>query len=372
MTLIDLDLGVDLEIVDEAPPSAAPTATDTGFLIHSTAVSGSPSGVTELRGAGEAREVFAGETALLAETDAFFNVGGAKLYVSPLDTDAATAAELFTDQLGPGQIWAPEVLTTSDQNALRDFAWDHNKEFIASIADGADKAACIAKAAALIDENGRNSLLEVDTLLIPGVAGGTSREISAAAVVAGLMARSDIATGNPNLAAAGNHTPGSGGQSDYVLGIKAERSMADIKELAQNQVNCFRTVNNRVRHYGYFTLADLTTLPQWWDVSGSRTMMAIRAQEQAVAEELMFGEVDAGGTFLDKYEGQLSSVLAEFQRIRAIYGTEQKPGYTVDVGLAINPVANQAQGLITAQIAAKTSPFAAALKINLTRQALTA
>jgi hypothetical protein len=101
-------------------------------------------------------------------------------------------------------------------------------------------------------------------------------------------------------------------------------------------------------------------------------MMAIRAQEQAVAEELMFGEVDAGGTFLDKYEGQLSSVLAEFQRIRAIYGTEQKPGYTVDVGLAINPVANQAQGLITAQIAAKTSPFAAALKINLTRQALTA
>lgn len=373
---LDIDLGVDLTITDEAPPSAAPTATDTLFLIHSTVVPESPDGVQELRSAAQARAVYPGENALLAITDAYFAIGGGRVFVSPLAAAPATpadAAGLFLPQSGPGQLIAPEVVTTPAQVTLRDWAWENNRIYIADTPDGATQAQAEALATGLIDDaGGRFSALECDTLLTPGVAGGAAREVAGSVIKAALIARSDISTGNPNLAAAGNHTPGSGGETDYVLGIKAERSAVEQKALAQAQVNCFRTVNNRVRAYGFWTLADLTVLPQWWDLSGSRTVMAAVAREQAMAEEMMFGEVDANGHFLDRYKGGLSGVLAELQRIGAIYGTAQRPGYTVDVSAVVNPPAQVGQGLIEAQMTIKTSPLAAALKITLTRQSLSA
>lgn len=369
--LLDIDLGVDVDIADDAPPSAAPTATDTGFLIQSVAASGSPHGLTTLHSAGEGHAAFPGEMALLAQIDAFFNIGGARLYVSTLSGPATGAAALFTDQMGPGQVVAPELLTAVAQAPLRDWAYATNRIYIASTTDGTAKAALETQSAALINAtSGRNALLEADTLLIPGVAGGSAREVNAAICTAALMARSDIATGNPNLAAAGNHTPGSGGQSDYIIGIKAERSKTDQEELATHQVNCWRTVNNRTRRYGNWTLADLTALPHWWDVSGSRTIMAIRAQEAAVAEEMMFGQVDANNIFLDRYEGGLKGVLAALQRLGAIFGTDGAPGYTVDVSAAVNPFSRLAHGKVSATITVKTAPGAAELTITLTRLAI--
>lgn len=373
MTL-DLDLGVDLEVTDEPEPAAAPTATDTGFLVMSAALTGSPTGVTELNSALEARNTFPGEVNILAYTDAFFNEGGARLFFSPIPGagDAEDAVALFTDQMGPGQLVAPTVVAAADQEPLRDWAWAENRIYVASVTDGSTVGNLQTQATALIDDlGGRNAMLEADTLLIPGVAPGTTREVSAAIVKAAHMARSDIATDNPNLAAAGNHTPNAGGQCRYVVGIKNERSAADQKTLATSQVNCYRTVNNRIRGYGYFTLADLDALPHWWDMSGSRTIMAIRAREQAVAEELMFGQVDATNAFLDRYQGALAGELADLQRRGAIYGSDGSPGYSVVVAPSNNPVSQVATGLVMASIVVKTSPFAGSLKITLSRRAIT-
>jgi hypothetical protein len=373
MSPLDLDLGVDLTVVDDPPPSVAPTATDTAFLLHSVAQEDSPTDRQEIRSAAQAREVYAGEMALLAAADAYFGVGGARLFVAPLLTDEAASAALFEPgDLGPGQLIAPEVVASADQVNLRDWAWANNRIYIAQAPDAAIQSALVTLANGLIDDaGGRNAMLEADTLLIPGVAPGSTREVPASVVKAALMARSDRVTGNPNLAAAGNHTPGAAGESTYVLGIKGERSATVQKALAQAQVNCFRTVNNRVRSYGYWTLADLSVLPQWWDMSGSRTMMAARAQEQAVAEELMFGQIAADGAFLDRYKGALSAVLAAFQRIGAVYGDDNHQGYSVDVTATVNPLTNLAAGVVTAVIQLQTSPFAGALKITLTRHAIT-
>jgi hypothetical protein len=371
---LELDLGVDLSVVDDPPPSTAPTATDTGFLIHSLAQVESPDTVQEIKSPAQARALYPGETALLASTDAYFGVGGSRLFFSPLgDTlDEGAAVAGFTPAMGPGQLMAPEVATAADMATLRDWAWDTNRVFIAQAPDAAAQAALETLATAVIDDaGGRNVMLEADRLIIPGTAPSATREVPASVVKAALIARSDRVTGNPNLAAAGNHTPGAAGESTYVLGIKNERSKAEQEALAQAQVNCFRTVNNRVRSYGFWTLADLDVLPQWWDMSGSRTIMALRAEEQAVAEELMFGQVAADGAFLDKYKAALSGVLSRYQRLGAIYGTEENPGYRVDVSTEVNPLTNVARGIITAVIVVKTSPFAAELKLTLTRRAIT-
>lgn len=370
MSPLDLDLGVDLEIVDEPAPAVSPTATDTGFLIHSLAGSGSPTTVQKLLNPAQARTVFPAETNLIAAVDGFFGVGGGRLYVVPLDDDVQAALDLITAELGRGQISAPEVVAEADQALIRDFAWSTNRIYLADAPADSDESALSTLSDLLLSASGRNSGIWGDTVLIPGLAPGSTREIPSSIAVAGMIGRSDRATGNPNLAAAGKHTPGAAGQSNYLVGIKNPRPLAEIQRLARAQVNSFRMVDGAVTNYGYWTLADLELLPHWWDLSGSRTMMAIRAEEEGVAESMMFGQVAADNLFLDKYKGLLSGILARYQRIGAVYGTEQNPGYRVAVSSEINQLANVAQGKVKAQINVATSPFAADLGIAITRRSI--
>lgn len=372
-TPLAIDLGVDLQVTDDPQPSASPTATDTMFLIHPLSGPGSPHGLTKIESAGQAKTQFSGDPGLVAITDAFFNIGGAKIYLSSLETTAIAAASAFQPAHGPGQLVMPTVITAVDIEPVKDWCWDTNRIGIFNGADGASAATLNTLAQALIDAtSARFSSLEADTILIPGVAPGTTREVRASVIAAALMARSDIATGNPNLAAAGNHTPLAAGQVNYAVGIKAERLEPEQQTLATQQVNCFRTVNNRVRKYGDWGLADLGLLPHWWDLSGSRTTMAIRAREQAVAEEMLFGQVDAEGAFLDRYKGALAGELAALQRLGAIYGTAQSPGYSVNVSQSVNPLSKVKQGIVTADILFRVSPPAVDLEITITRRAIDA
>lgn len=368
---IGLDLGVTLNIVDEPEAATPPTQTDTAFLIHSVAGSGAPaSEVTEVRSSGEARELYPSDPPLTTITDTFFGIGGGRMFISPKGSDVLADAEAFLPAYGPGQLIAPEATSAADQKKLRDWAWDSNHIYLASAASRDTAQNTLeSQSAGLISSEGRFSALCGDTVVMPGLAPSSTRDVDGAVVTAALIARSDIATGNPNLAAAGNHTPGAAGQVDFALDVAAARGLQELRELATAQVNCFRVVYGNVRNYGFWTLADLDDLPQWWDLSGSRTVMALRAREEMAAEELMFGQVAADGIFLDRYQSTLAAICAEFQRMGAIYGTEREPGYRVDVSM--NPSSTLATGLVKATVIIKTSPFAAALQINLVRRAIT-
>lgn len=368
---IGLELGVTLNIVDEPEAATPPTQTDTAFLIHSVAGSGAPSNeVTEVRSSGEARTLYPNDPAITAITDTYFQIGGGRMFISPLAADPVAAAGLFQPAYGPGQLIAPEVVAVPEQQALIQWAWDNNHVYLVSAANAhATEAQLTTQVGSLISPEGRFAALWGDAIEVPGLAPGSTRDVDSVVTTAALIARSDILTGNPNLAAAGNHTPGGAGQVDYAVGIDVQRGLEEIRSLASKQVNSYRTVNQRVRNYGFWTLADLDSLPQWWDLSGSRTIMAIRAREEAVAEELLFGQVAADGVFLDRYQGALAAVCADFQRVGAIFGSDQNPGYRVDV--SANTTANLAAGLVQATVIVKTSPFAAALQINLVRRAIT-
>lgn len=369
MSVFPLDIGVVVGVTDEPLPSVAPTATDTGFLLHSTSQVGSPAGLTELRSPAQAAELFEGEAAIIAAADAWFAEGGARLYVAPLDDtapDVTAALGMIGPEHGPGQLMAPEAVTTPDQVELADWAWLTNRFYIADGPDGATDAALITlREAVTASDGGRFTAFEADTLLIPGAAAGVTREVPASVVVGALMARSDLATGNPNLAAAGVN-----GECRYVVGIKAERTHAQRNALGEEQVNTFRTVNQRTRHYGNRTAADLTTLPHWLDVSGARVIMAVRARELAVAESHAFGQIDGERKFFDQYEGGLRGELADLARVGAFYGTSDAPGYRVDVSAEVNPIESIMQGVVTAQVIVRTSMFAESLRVNIIRRAL--
>jgi hypothetical protein len=362
------DLGVDVEIVDELPPAIAPTQTDTCFLLHTAATGADLVDTTDIT---DLRDEYPAETGLLAHADAFFNeAGGGRVIFSKidedygdLDIDGATAR--LTPEHGPGQLVAPEAVTANDLVALASYGWAKNRIALLNGPDGATSGALQALAAAVIaSTGGRFAGLESDTIIIPGTASGQTREVSAAIIKAGLIARNDLAPPhNPNLAAAGSQ-----GQCRYAIGIKAERTLDQIRSLAALQVNAFRIINSRIRAYGYLTLADLDEQAHWWDLSGSRTMMAARAREAAVAEEMLFGNITADGNFQLRYEGGLRGELSELQKVGALFGTANRPGYRVDVSDVVNPISQLATGQVKARITLKTSPHARALSASIIRR----
>jgi hypothetical protein len=364
-----IEVGYEVDVIDEQLPVAAPTATDTLFVLHTVAVAGGPD-LGEITSASVARDLYPADTTLHAYADAFFAEGGAKMYVSDLDAAAIPASlARFTSDLGPGQIVAPEVVTSVTQAAVVDWAFGTNRIPILDGPDGAADAALIALADALNSVAGaRNASLEADTILIPGLAPGTTREVPASIIKAALIARNDIATGNPNLAAAGIQQ----GRCRYALGTKVDRTDASRQALAAAQINTFKNVYGRAfSAYGFLTLADLTKLPHWWDLSGSRTVMAARAREGAVAEAHLFGQVDGEGGFLTRYEGALRSELAAMQRIGSLFGNDVSPGYRVDVSAVVNPIAELAQGHVDATITLRTSPHARRMHVHIIRRQLT-
>jgi hypothetical protein len=368
-------IGPDVEVIDEPTGGQVPTATDPLFLLH-TVDAGSPQGVNKVTSKGQGREEYAGSPALVTELDTYFEEGGGVAYVSPLAAadDPTTALDTLDSSLGPGQIVATEIVDPVDQTAIAEWGWTNNRFYIANAADGAADTALDATRDAIgagAAGHGRYAGVEADTLLVPGVAGGMTRDVAASIVRAAHMARSDILTGNPNLTAAGQHTPNAAGVCRYVVGIKAERTQAQRDALAATQINTYRNVYGRIMGYGYRAASDLALLPAWWDISGSRTIMAARARELGVAERMMFGQVTADGAFLDKYAGDLSGELADLQRLGALFGTATAKGYSVRAGFAENPLTELQAGRVVAEVKLKTSPFAESLKVNIIRRAIT-
>lgn len=363
-------IGTEITVVDELPAVAAPTATDHLFLIHTAADT-----VVTVRSAADARTAFAGETELVALTDAFFGEGGARLTAVPLAAGGDGSAQLLAAlalvpaDLGPGQVIAPEITVAAQMAALADWAYATNRIYIPDGPAGSTDAALTTLAAALAGSGGaRFTAPEADRLVIPGLASGTTRTVPASVVKAALIARNDIATGNPNLAAAGL----TNARCRYVLGIVNERGQTARDDLAEAGVNAFRTLYGQaIVPYGYRTVAG-ASLPLWWDLSGSRTVMAVRAREAAVAERVQFGQIDAEGGFLAAYQTSLAAELKELQRLGALFGTGTVPGYRVEAGFAVNPRADLAAGRVRARIRLKTSPFAEHLDIAITRRPITA
>lgn len=363
-------IGVDIEIVEEHRSRSAPVSTDPLYLIHSDVSAAAT--YTDLA---SARSELNGSQSLSAIVEAYFAEGGRVLHAGELvevesTPDVAESVAQFPADMGPGQLIAPEFNTGADMKAFADWAWETNRLYIGDGAGGADDTALKGLVTTIRGGSGaRFATVAADTLDVPY---GVIQTVPASVVQAAMMARNDLATGNPGIAAAGAPQGLRGdGECRYVNGITGERDEAARDDLADYGINCFRTVYGNIRNYGYRTCADTTTHPVWWDLSGARTMMAIRAREAAVAEAHLFGQIDAAGGFLTSYEASLARELAALQKIGAIFGTDTDPGYSVRAGWDVNPREDVAGGLIRSQIVVRLSPIAEQIQLSIIRRPIT-
>lgn len=344
------------QIIQDVPILGADVASISPLvLIHSGATSKQT--FTDPEAAAAA---LAASSSLVAMTDAFFGEGGGQVTVVPLTGTApnytlTTALNLVGNDLAGGQVAAPEVVTSTLQAQLSAWAWDTNRVYLADGADGATITVLNGLGDAIRASAGdRAAAGESDTLIIPGRAGGPTREVPASVVTAGMIARTDRETGNPNLAVAGVR-----GQTRYAIGIKAERTTADRNSLADHGFNTYRRMRNgAIRRYGHRTTADPAKHPQWWDLGGCRTVMAYRASAEVAREDSMFAQLDGDGTNLAALETRLAARLKELQDVGALFKKGTQPGYRVRCDLTTTTVADIAAGRAYARTWLRTSPFA--------------
>lgn len=288
-------------------------------------------------------------------------VGGNDDRGNVTDVQWLNALNLFTTDLGPGQVLAPGRTTDVGHQQLCDHAQARNRVALLDGADTAVSATLITSATnAKATGNGQYGALFAPWIVMPGVVGSTSRTVPPSAVAAGLMARVD-ASDNPNTPAAGDK-----GQLRYGYALsQVAWDAATRQSLNDGGVNVFRTLFNGVRLYGYRSLADPTNNKPWLDFSNVRYLMWLAARCAAVGEQFLFDPIDGQGHTISDYGAALSAICQADWNAGIIYGNTAADAFSVDVSNNVNTPATIADNQLKANVAVRPDPFAELVTITI-------
>jgi hypothetical protein len=361
------DPGVDVIVEDEPLGGEEANRTDQAFLLSLDAPSGFATPVPKTR-------ADTGDDDIDAALRAYFAAGGQAITVQGWQATPSTlpglAAAVALLPPGPGQVLAPEAVSSVNHRVVGPAAWAQNKVALLNGPSGASESALLALSTAdrASGADMRAAGLWADWESWADPAGGAPHNVPATVAVAGMIARNDRLYRNPNIAAAGSR----GRSQSSGLLAPAPRSEASITTLKNAQVNSGKVFGSEVRNYGFRTLADLSVIPHWFDFSGARTIMAFRALAAGADEEIVFDQIDGKRTLQDRYEGSLRQVLKGLYDAGALFGDNPDAAYHVDVGPSVNPVSELAQGRIAATVRVRVSTFAEHVITTIARRPLTA
>ncbi len=268
--------------------------------------------------------------------------------------------------LGPGQVFAPAKSNTSLAgiwSALANHAQNNNRIALLDGTDGNTATAAIAEVTTAALPTSLQSYCGIwaGNLLIPGITSGTTRNIAPSPVVAALCARAD-ARGNPNQAAAGTNFP-----LQYVSGVNTVYTgpaTGDISTLNSSGVNVFSTQFGILQNYGFVSALGVPTADAiYWQLSHGRLRMAIVNQALIISQPYVFSQVDGLGQTISAFSGALGGMLLTFFAAGALYGVTASDAFTVDAGPGVNNATSLANGVLSANLAVRMSPFAQLVQI---------
>ena len=286
-------------------------------------------------------------------------------------TQYDTALSKLVSTLGPGQVAAPGVATTAMNTSLANHAAANNRFAVGDLVNSSSKATLKTAAAAVTGlVNARHILLVGGYQTIPALVAGSPRTVSRVGTVMGLIARSDIATGNPNLAVAGDQSSAAG-DSVFATGLVYEPTDADREELNEAGVNMAINYYGAIRNYGFRTAASKVALPNHWQASNVRLDMAIKAEAIAVGDRYVFRQIDGRGHTAADFGAELTGILLRYLALGALYTDEAQGGaglassaFLVSTGSGVNTPELVADGVLSAVIQVRRSPFAELVQIN--------
>lgn len=270
------------------------------------------------------------------------------------DTETVAALAQFPDTLGPGQVAAPGVTSSTVQLALLAHAAANNRFALVDLPDTATVATLTAATAALAGSNARYYIPLAPWLQVQGLAqGATPRIVPPSAATAGIMARTDAAEGADTPAAGLEHVP------DGIIGVTQSWPVkSDRDTLNTAGVAIYRTLFGVTTLYGYRTGANPSSQSAYVQASQVRYIMGLKARLGAAAQPFVFRKIDgAGHVFLD-LRGALQGVLQADYNNDQLYGATPADAFAVDVSAAVNTPQTIANGELHAVVAVRVTPFA--------------
>lgn len=275
------------------------------------------------------------------------------------------ALGLFDTGLGDGAVAIPGA-GPSVHAALITHADANNRLALLSGEKGADADTLIGYAANL---DAKRAGLFGPWIRIPDGFGGTTT-ISPEGYVASARAKAHNTDG-PWKAAAGEIS-----KASYVVAPDQVFSAADGNNLDTNKVSAIRTVAGSVRLYGWRSLS--ADFDNWAYLIGADTINRYVTEATKRLEQYVFGKIDSAGHLLATIKGTLIGIaqpMASAGGLFASYaedGTLIDPGYAVDTGSTINPVASLALNQVLATASLRISPTAASVLLSVTKAGVTA
>lgn len=284
-------------------------------------------------------------------------VSGADDRASITDAHWQVALDLFSKDLGPGQVSFPGRTTAAAWTALLNHAAVNGRDAILDAVDTNTVATLVSAVAAARVANPTNvkyGAVFGPWAIAPGVAPGTTRTVPYSAVQAGLIARSDGAGNTANTPAAGAN-----GEARYITGLTQPAfTDAQREQLNDAGFNVARFVYGAIRTYGYRSLVSPTGDTTWLQFSHVRLEMQIKAIVYELLEEFNFDEIDGQKTKFGELNGAIAGALLPLWQKRGMYGETASEAYSVDTGEQVNTPASIAAGELHAEIACRMSPFA--------------
>lgn len=223
-------------------------------------------------------------------------------------TQWTNALNLLTADLGPGQASFPGATTAAAHALVQAHADSHNRVALLDAIDSPTTATVTAVAATDRGQTGNEmSGMFWPWIVIPGLTSGTTRTVPPSAAAAALMARNDLSGNTPNVPAAGDL----GEIGGYAVGL-SQAAVSDVTRGMFNQagVNVFRPLLGGFRLYGYRTLADPVTNPNWIGLNNARFYTLLAARLDLTAEAFELDELTKHK--VAEYQGALTGVLSEY------------------------------------------------------------
>ena len=306
--------------------------------------------------------------------------GGTSNQTSVTLTQWQNALNLIPASLGPGQVLAPGATNLTVAGiwaALGAHALANNRVAICDLPDATSATTILSYVSTTFQTAATGPIgFWAGNLSAPGVIPGTTRSIPPSAVIAALCAQVDQ-TGNPNQAAAGQSF-----LLQYVTGPYSivsgpaqvnpqTYSTADISTLNSAGVNAFANVFGSFQNYGFVSSIPSTVDVVYWQLSHARLRMALTASTQIVAQPFVFSQIDGQGSDILSFGSALGNMLKNYYQLGALYGTTPSQAYTVNVSGPVNPPAQLQQGILSAVISVRMSPFAQLIPVTITTVPIT-
>lgn len=366
-----MSLGVTVTTRTAPPSRGAPTNGSTLFLAGK-AGTGPTNTATELRSLAD----FAGtygtrnnnNRAAYDYLETFFREGGNHAYFARYNTTASPAQDvddalaLFTADLGPGQVAAPEETPGTDTYAaLGAHADAFNRVALADV-EVDDTVGDMTTLGGELPTSKENIAIFGPWVTVPapsGITGVGARQVPFSAVVAGLIARADQ-LGNPNRAAAGRDFP-----LQYATGFVTTITSDDRETLLDAGVNTGAEVYGVLELYGFQTGVEQSDETPFWQFNCSRMRMIATAEAKAIGENYMFRPIDGRGLIQQALKSDLEAMLSRYFIANALYGATPREAYAVEVNASVNTESTVAQGELNAVAELRLSLHAKSINVQL-------